>query len=226
MNRQAVDRYACAEQETNWPMNLDPQATTQILRALLNPWHDAVDDPAKAQRTVLHRLLEDYARTRHGRQCGASQIDHIDDYRRAFPVTMYEEFRPLLDEVMAGEVDSLLAEEPLGWAMTRGTTKGESKFIPMTPTDLRGRISAGRAMMNFVLSSGRLDLFDGVNLKSQLSFYCWDHAGGRSRGRVRLQLRYLRQARLDFHAYQVSSITTGDRCIRRRQDHASLEQSF
>jgi hypothetical protein len=65
---------------------------------------------------------------------------------------------------MAGEVSLLLTEEPVGWAITRGTTKGESKFIPMTPTDLRMRISAGRAMMNYVAASGRYDLFQGVNL--------------------------------------------------------------
>ena len=69
-----------------------------------------------------------------------------------------------IDRVMAGEVDLLLKEEPVGWAITRGTTKGESKFIPMTETDLRQRISAGRAMMNYVLQSERFDLFDGVNL--------------------------------------------------------------
>ena len=34
----------------------------------------------------------------------------------------------------------------------------------MTPTDLMMRINAGRAMMNFVLSSGRYELFPGVNL--------------------------------------------------------------
>jgi hypothetical protein len=34
----------------------------------------------------------------------------------------------------------------------------------MTPTDLRLRISAGRAMMNYVLNTGRYDLLAGVNL--------------------------------------------------------------
>ena len=34
----------------------------------------------------------------------------------------------------------------------------------MTATDLRLRISAGRAMMNYVLAEERFDLFDGVNL--------------------------------------------------------------
>jgi len=95
---------------------------------------------------------------------GAEHVETMDDYRRAFPVVTYEGYKPLIQRVMAGETRLLLAEEPVGWAITRGTTEGESKFIPMTPTDLRMRISAGRAMMNYVVSSGRYDLFEGVNL--------------------------------------------------------------
>jgi hypothetical protein len=139
----------------------DPQT---MLNALLQPWHSAVDDPAKAQQEVLGRLLKSYAQTDYGAQHSAAQIETIEDYRRAFPVATYEDYRPLIQRVMAGEVSLLLNEEPVGWAITRGTTKGESKFIPMTPTDLRMRISAGRAMMNYAVGSGRYDLFEGVNL--------------------------------------------------------------
>jgi len=142
----------------------DPQAVSGMLTALLQPWHDAVDDPAKAQQEALHRLLKDYAQTDYGAQHGATQIETVEDYRRAFPVATYENYKPLIQRVMAGEVSLLLSEEPVGWAITRGTTKGESKFIPMTPTDMRLRISAGRAMMNHVVDSGRYDLFQGVNL--------------------------------------------------------------
>ncbi len=142
----------------------DPQAVTRMLTALLQPWHDSVDDPAKAQQEVLQRLLESYAQTDYGAQHGAAQIETIADYRRAFPVATYEDYKPLIQRVMAGEVGLLLSEEPVGWAITRGTMQGESKFIPMTPTDLMMRISAGRAMMNYVISSGRYDLFEGVNL--------------------------------------------------------------
>jgi hypothetical protein len=144
--------------------DIDPQAAAQMLNALLQPWHDAVNDPAKAQREVLQNLLQGYAQTGYGKQHDAAKVKTLDDYRCAFPVITYEEVRPLIQRVMAGEVSLLLTEEPVGWAITRGTTKGESKFIPMTPTDLRMRISAGRAMMNYVASSGRYDLFQGVNL--------------------------------------------------------------
>jgi hypothetical protein len=139
----------------------DPKA---MLDALLQPWHAAVADPLAAQREVLHRLLEGYAQTDYGAQHDVAQIQTVEDYRRAFPIATYEDYQPLIQRVMAGQVSLLLNEEPVGWAITRGTTKGESKFIPMTATDLRMRISAGRAMMNYVVSTGKYDLFEGVNL--------------------------------------------------------------
>ena len=56
---------------------------------------------------------------------------------------------------MAGNITLLLNEEPVGWAITRGVTGDEPKFIPMTPTDLKMRVSAGRAMMNYVVNAKR-----------------------------------------------------------------------
>ena len=134
------------------------------LKAFLEPWHEATAEPAQAQERVLHRLLTIYAQTAYGRDHGAGQIDSLDDYRRAFPIATYEDYKPLIERVMGGEIELLLHEQPVGWAITRGTTKGESKFIPMTPTDMQMRVYAGRAMMNYVATSGRYDLFQGVNL--------------------------------------------------------------
>ena len=142
----------------------DPQTGAQMLQAMLQPWHQAVADPAKAQQEVLHSLLGDYARTAYGAEHGAAQIDSLEDYRRAFPVITYDAIKPTIEQVMAGDIGKLLWEEPVGWAITRGTTRGTSKFIPMTPKDLSLRVSAGRAMMEYVASTRRFDLFAGVNL--------------------------------------------------------------
>ncbi len=136
----------------------------ETLAALLQPWHTAVADPPTAQASVLQRLLADYAATAYGRDHGAASVSTLAEYRRQFPVAAYADFKPVLQRVLAGESELLLAEEAIGWAITRGTTTGESKFIPMTPTDLRLRLSAGRAMMNYVMDKQRFDLFDGVNL--------------------------------------------------------------
>ncbi|MGE5263187.1 MAG: GH3 auxin-responsive promoter family protein [Acidobacteriota bacterium] len=142
----------------------DPQRMIGMLNSLVQPWHEAAENPAQAQEQVLRCLLKSYAATRYGTHYHASEIETMQDYVRAFPVANYEDFKPLITRVMEGEVNLLLDEEPVGWAITRGTTRGESKFIPMTPADLKMRISASRAMINYVLSSHRFDLFQGVNL--------------------------------------------------------------
>lgn len=145
-------------------MNIDPATASQIIQSQLTPWHQAIENPAGAQEKVLHSLLVDYAKTSFGREHGANQVDSLSTYRQRFPIQTYDDYKPLIQRVMAGEEDLLLWEPPLGWAITRGTTQGESKFIPMTATDLRLRISAGRAMMNHVAETQRFDLFAGVNL--------------------------------------------------------------
>lgn len=139
----------------------DPQA---IIEQQLQPWQRALQDPAAAQRGVLENLLTIYAQSGYGQEHDASTVTDLEGYRQAFPVATYEEFKPLLERVMAGEISALLSEQPIGWAITRGTTKGESKFIPMTPTDMQMRVSAGRAVMKYVLDSSRYDIFQGVNL--------------------------------------------------------------
>lgn len=145
-------------------VSIDPQTGMKMLADLLEPWQAAVANPAKAQEEVLHRLLKDYARTDYGTEHGALHIGTLKDYRHAFPVATYADYEPVIKGVMAGDTSLLLREQPIGWAITRGTTKGESKFVPMTPTDLRMRVSAGRAMMNYVAATKRFDLFAGVNL--------------------------------------------------------------
>lgn len=145
-------------------MTIDLQRGAQMVHEFLRPWEMAIANPGKAQEAVLHKLLSEYARTEYGRHHGAQNIDSIADYRRTFPIKTYEDYKPLIEKVMAGDIGILLWEEPVGWAITRGTTKGESKFIPMTPTDLRMRVSAGRAMLKYVASTRRFDLFAGVNL--------------------------------------------------------------
>ncbi len=135
-----------------------------MLERFLRPWHEAVANPGAAQQAVLEGLLQGYAQTDYGADHGADQVGSVEEYRVAFPVTTYEQMKPLIDRVLAGEERLLLYEPPVGWAITRGTTKGESKFIPMTATDLKMRVSAGRALMNYVARSNRLEVLQGVNL--------------------------------------------------------------
>ena len=55
-------------------MNIDPRAASQILQSQLQPWYQALSDPKNAQESVLERLLCDYAKTKYGKNHGASSI--------------------------------------------------------------------------------------------------------------------------------------------------------
>ena len=83
-----------------------------IINVMLRPWHDTLADPGRAQGEVLNHLLKDYAQTEYGARHGAPQVKTLDDYRAAFPVTTYEDYQPLIQRVMAGEVSLLLTEQP------------------------------------------------------------------------------------------------------------------
>ncbi len=142
----------------------NPQAPVELIKTALQPWQLALADPKAAQQAVLKRLLQIYAQTDYGSSHNAGNIGTIEEFRSAFPIVTYEDYKPLIQRVMSGETRLLLNEEPVGWAITRGTTKDEPKFIPMTPTDIKMRVSAGRAMMNYAVTSGEFDIFRGVNL--------------------------------------------------------------
>ncbi len=138
--------------------------TVENLNLYLTPWRESLKDPATSQQSVLKLLLSIYQETEDGMKHHADQVTTIEQFRNAFPIRNHDDYKPLILKVMEGDFSVLLNEEPVGWAITRGTTKGDTKFIPMTPTDLGQRVSAGRAMLNYVTTMGRTDLFDGVNL--------------------------------------------------------------
>ena len=146
-------------------MNSQEQlAGIERMKMMVEPWYRSLADPASAQEMVLKNLLSIYAQTEYGKNHHADGIGSAGEFQKKFPVQTYEEYKPLIDRVMAGETHLLLNEEPIGWAITRGTTKTENKFIPMTPTDLKMRVSAGRAVVNYALSQQRFDIFAGINL--------------------------------------------------------------
>ncbi len=135
-------------------------------------WHKGLQDPARTQAQTLEWLVEGYARTVYGQECGAAGLltlaedppRFFEAYRRAFPAVTYDQIQPWIERVVAGEVDALLPEPPVAWAMTRGTTRGTPKRIPITETDLGIRVAAARGLLNHLLRTDQLEAIDGYNL--------------------------------------------------------------
>ena len=138
-------------------------------------WYRGLRDPARTQAQTLAWMLEGYAQTIYGRSCGADNLltgdpadsdpgRLFDAYRRAFPAVTYEDLKPWIERVIAGEVEALLPEPPVAWAMTRGTTRGVSKRIPITQTDLGIRVAAARGLLNHLLRTDQLEAINGYSL--------------------------------------------------------------
>jgi len=146
---------------------MDPQelqAGIERMKKMVEPWHQSLQDPQSFQEQTLQRLLAIYSQSEFGKNHNADAVGSYQDFREFFPVRTYQDYYPIIQQVLEGNTSVLLNEEPVGWAITRGTTKGESKFIPMTPTDLKMRVAAGRAVVNYALAKQQFDIFSGVNL--------------------------------------------------------------
>lgn len=144
----------------------------EFIQLFVQLWHKGLEDPARTQAQTLEWLLEGYARTDYGQQYGAMELleqggspdSLFASYRRAFPVVNYDQIKPWLDHVVAGKSEALLPEPPVAWAMTRGTTRGTPKRIPITSTDLGIRVAAARGLLNHLLRKNQLGAIDGYSL--------------------------------------------------------------
>lgn len=125
------------------------------IEAILSSWFESIDDPEAFQEILAKRLIERYNNTEYG--AGKNAIEE-------FPVADYNALKSYLNEVENGNINALLTEPPLFWAMTRGTTS-KSKFIPITKTDLEEKMKCGpRVFCAYLLQKMRFDILGGTVL--------------------------------------------------------------
>ena len=143
-----------------------------FIQIFVQLWHEGLQDPPHTQAQTLEWLLEGYAQTTYGQQHGAANLLAFSNdpprffqaYRRAFPVVTYDTIKPWIERVTGGQVEALLPEPPVAWAMTRGTTRGVSKRIPITEPDLGIRVAAARGLLQHLLRTDQLDALEGYSL--------------------------------------------------------------
>jgi hypothetical protein len=132
-----------------------------ILKHIVQPWHESVKNPVKAQQQVLENLLEGYAKTGYGETRSASDVEDVSGFRANFPTINYAGLGPFLEEAKAGNYSVILPEPPLCWVMTRGST-GKSKVLPVTKTHIEQIFGCGaRAITNYAFRTGSMDVLAG-----------------------------------------------------------------
>ncbi|MCY2686541.1 GH3 auxin-responsive promoter family protein [Salinimicrobium sp. TH3] len=128
------------------------------VRHQIDSW---ANEPVKTQKRVFEQLLKKAANTEFGRDHGFQNISGYREYAARVPVRDYEELKPYVEKVVAGEKDILWPGKPLYFAKTSGTTSG-AKYIPLTKESMPTHIDAARnAILCYINDTGKADFVDG-----------------------------------------------------------------
>ncbi|MEA5426852.1 GH3 auxin-responsive promoter family protein [Arcicella lustrica] len=112
------------------------------------------------QLTLMKSLVADASHTLFGKDHHFSDISDYQTFKEAIPVQDYENLKPYIEKVVAGESDILWKDKPLYFAKTSGTTSGV-KYIPISKESIGFHINGARdALLSYVHETGNSQFLD------------------------------------------------------------------
>ena len=88
------------------------------------------------QQRVLTRLVRKAAHTEWGKKYDFDSIRTYEDFKERLPIQTYEEIKPYVARLRAGEQNLLWPSEIRWFAKSSGTTNDKSKFLPVSQESL------------------------------------------------------------------------------------------
>jgi len=114
-----------------------------------------------AQQETMLRLIDAAKDTAFGKDHQFSSVKNYEDFKKQVPVRDYEDLRPYIERVVAGEKDVMWKGKPAYFAKTSGTTSG-AKYIPISKESMPEHIKAARnALLTYVHETGNADFVNG-----------------------------------------------------------------
>ncbi|MDB6168859.1 MAG: uncharacterized protein JWM88_1723 [Verrucomicrobia bacterium] len=101
-----------------------------VRRTLWASFVRRTQDPAFFQQQALRSILRRNENTAFGRAHGFAGIGGSAEYATKVPIQTYEDLRPYIEKQEADKTPHLVAEQPVMYARTSGTT-GKPKYIPL-----------------------------------------------------------------------------------------------
>jgi hypothetical protein len=93
--------------------------------------------PEAAQREVLQDLVTTAQYTQFGHHYHFEKLFSVSEFKATVPVHEYEDLKPYIEQMLAGE-ENVLWPTPISWfAKSSGTTSDKSKFIPVSEESLK-----------------------------------------------------------------------------------------
>jgi hypothetical protein len=113
------------------------------------------------QEKVFKELVSTAKDTTFGKDHAFNAIFTYEDFKKHVPISDYEDIRPYIDKIIAGEPDVLWPGKPTYLAKTSGTTSG-LKYIPLTKASLKDQIEGARnSLLNYIQETGNVGFIDG-----------------------------------------------------------------
>lgn len=114
-----------------------------------------------AQERTLQKLIAEAKHTVFGVDHHFQNIQNYQDFKEQVPVRDYEDLRPYIERVVAGEPDILWKNKPQYFAKTSGTTSGV-KYIPISKESMPEHVKAARnALLTYIHETGNAKFVDG-----------------------------------------------------------------
>jgi hypothetical protein len=118
-------------------MKLLSPAISRLARLRLWSIEQWMNNAADTQYAVWQDLIASGQFTEFGRKYRFSSIQSLQQYKEQVPVQDYEDLKPYIERMMAGE-ENVLWNTPVTWfAKSSGTTSDKSKFIPVSEESLK-----------------------------------------------------------------------------------------
>jgi hypothetical protein len=116
--------------------------------------------PVETQFKVFDHLVANIKKTAFGKENALSDIHTYDQWQTLVPIQDYEDLRPYIDRIIAGELNVLWPGRPTYFAKTSGTTSG-IKYIPLTKESVPYHINSARnAILSYVNETGKASFLD------------------------------------------------------------------
>lgn len=119
------------------------------------------NNPIETQQKVFQMLIKEGFYTEFGKDHSFDNIKTHKDFVDRVPIRDYEDIKPYIERVVAGEENILWKGKPLYFAKTSGTTSG-SKYIPITKESMPTHVEAARnAILMYIAETGKSDFVNG-----------------------------------------------------------------
>ncbi len=119
------------------------------------------NNPIETQEKVFQQLIAEATSTEFGKDHDFISINTYKDFAKRVPVRDYEDLKPYIERVVAGEENILWKGKPIYFAKTSGTTSG-SKYIPITKESMPSHVEAARnAILMYIYETGNSKFVDG-----------------------------------------------------------------